>query len=86
MMRTLRESPSARSSARLATLLTLVPAWHETSYVVTVGPGWISSTLADHVVVGERLFEAPRVLVDALAVDLDDRRRRRVAEARSTGS
>jgi hypothetical protein len=44
-MRTLRERPSARSSARLATFETLVPAAGETSNVVTVGPGWISSTL-----------------------------------------
>ena len=45
MMRTLRDRPSARSSDMAATLLTLVPASGDTSYVVTVGPGWISSTL-----------------------------------------
>ena len=31
MMRTLRESPNAKSSAKLATLLTFVPASHDTS-------------------------------------------------------
>ncbi len=45
MMRTLRDRPSARSSARPATLETLVPDAGDTSNVVTVGPGWISSTL-----------------------------------------
>ena len=44
-MRTLRASASARSSARPATFETFVPTAGETSYVVTVGPGRMSSTL-----------------------------------------
>jgi hypothetical protein len=39
MMRTFLERPRARSSARLATFETLVPAAGTTSKVVTVGPG-----------------------------------------------
>ena len=43
-MRTLRARASARSSASEATFDTLVPAAGDTSYVVTVGPGRMSST------------------------------------------
>ena len=43
-MRTVHASASARSSDRPATFDTFVPAAGETSYVVTVGPGRMSST------------------------------------------
>ena len=71
-------SASARSSASAATLLTFVPATGETSNVVTIGPGRISSTLPRHLVVGERLHEQLGVRAELRLVEhrADVRRRR----------
>ncbi len=77
-----RRAPIARSSARPAIFETFVPLAGSNSYIVTTGPGWISSTRPLHAVACELLDEAGGVLAKRVRVDAKVRRGRLVEERR----